>query len=113
MKLSANKLVKFAHLALAKAGLALHADLGKTSLAYRKMLNSLCGIAVGDITLKRLKLDAANLPYFRMSVNSDDYAQAIWDGKKVYIAILEEAEQQRQATEAESTDSTSTDTSTS
>lgn len=113
MKLSVNGLVKFAHLALVKAGLAVHADLGKTSLPYRKMLQVLCGIAVGDVTLKRLKQDAANLPYFRMAGNSDDYAQAIWDGKKAYISTLEEAEQQRQSTEAESTDTTSTDTSTS
>ena len=111
MLVSAAKLVRWAHKTVATVLDTVSADLGKNSLAYTKMLRHLCELASSDgITLKRLKEDAANLPYFRFNGGSDKVAEAVWEARKSYIQHLKD-EQKEQGTESttKSTSSTQTD----
>lgn len=109
MLLSAAKLVRWVHkIVVATAAASVPSDFGRTRLAYQKMLRELCQLATSEgITLKRLKEDAANHPYFRLNKDSDKIAEAVWEGRKEYISHLKDEEKEtgsKQTTQSTSKD---------
>ena len=97
MLLSAAKLTRLVHKVVVETveKLKLSADIGRTSVAYRKMLNHLCQLATSDgITLKRLKEEANQIPYLHLRGEADKVAEAVWQGRKDYITFLEKEEKE-------------------